>query len=268
MLHKENLETVSDFDKQWTSFQEQKGFYADEEIFFDYLKGLLDKDDLKDKIVGEVGCGNGRFIKIMSAYAQEVSGFEPSGAVEVAKKYCQACTNAIFYKQSIYDVDVKNKFDMIFCLGVLHHLPDPQRALAKMSAMLKPGGLLYIWVYGRENNKVYLTIFKPLMKLTSRLPHWLLNILSFCLAIILKIYIAIVSIFKFLPWPMKKYVLNILKKLDFSLLKLVIYDQLNPKIANYYSQKEIYDLVEAAGFKNISTYHRYGYSWSVKAIKI
>lgn len=268
IFSQENSETVSDFDKQWTTFQRQKGFYADEDLFFSYFKDLLSKDDLRDKIVAEIGCGNGRFIKIISHYVRKIVGFEPSGAVEVAKKYCNNCSNVSFYKKDVYNIEEQNEFDSVFCLGVLHHLPRPSQALEKMATMLKPNGLVYIWVYGKENNGLYLAIFKPLMRITSRFPHHLLNIVSFCLAIILRLYIIIVHILIFFPWPMKAYVLNVLKKLDFFSLKLVIYDQLNPKIGNYYSKEEICNLVKSAGFKNIETYHRHGYSWSIKARRI
>ena len=204
------LETVSDFNKQWISFQKQQGVYADESFFFDYFGHLLNKDDLQDKIVAEIGCGNGRFVKTMANYAKEASGFEPSGAVEIAKKYCEDCNNANFYHQSIYDVEIKDKYDAVFCLGVLHHLPDPLLALQKMFVMLKKGGSCYVWVYGSENNSLYLKIFKPIIQMTSRFPHWLLNVISFILAILLKVYIVLVSLFRFLPWPMKTYMLKIM----------------------------------------------------------
>jgi SAM-dependent methyltransferase len=267
MSEDKKLETVSDFNKQWISFQKQKGVYADESFFFDYFGSLLDKSTIKDKTVAEIGCGNGRFVKIMSHYAREVGGFEPSGAIDVAKKYCQDRHNINFYQQSIYDVDKEDKYDAVFCLGVLHHLPDPLGALQKMSVMLKNGGECYVWVYGSENNSLYLKIFKPLIKITSRFPHWLLNTLSFILAILLKIYIVLVSLFRFLPWPMKTYVLKVLNKLGFYYLKLVIYDQLNPKIANYYSKEEICSLIEEAGFDDIEAYHRHNYSWTIKGLK-
>lgn len=264
-----NISTIGDFDKQWKTFQKQVGVYADEQYFFStYFDNLFNREDLKGKVVAEVGCGNGRFIKIMSVYAKEVVGFEPSGAVEVAKKYCEDRANIKLEKESVYDIQRMDEFDIVFCLGVLHHLPDPVVALKKIFTMLKPDGLCYIWVYGKENNGLYLKIFKPLINITSRFPHWLLNVVAFCLAIVLKIYIILVRSFKFFPWPMKDYTLNVLNNLDFYYLKLTIYDQLNPKIANYYSKEEICSLVASAGFKSISTHHRYKYSWSIKALKV
>ena len=267
MSRNKKLETVSDFNKQWTSFQKQKGVYADENFFFDYFGNLLNSSEIEDKTIAEIGCGNGRFVKIISHYAKEVGGFEPSGAVNVAKKYCEDCANVNFHHQSIYDVDIKDKYDTVFCLGVLHHLPDPVLALQRMYSMLKEDGVCYVWVYGSENNSLYLKIFKPIIKITSRFPHWLLNFFSFIFAILLRIYILIVCSFRFIPWPMKTYILNVSKKLGFYYLKLVIYDQLNPKIANYYSKGEIIKLIKDAGFSRVEAYHRHNYSWAIKSFK-
>src|SRR5262249_27928492 len=40
-------------------------------------------------------------------------------------------------------------FDTIYCSGVLHHLPDPERGWAALSAVLRPGGVMRIMVYSR-----------------------------------------------------------------------------------------------------------------------
>ncbi len=42
-----------------------------------------------------------------------------------------------------------NRFDFIHCSGVAHHTADPSRAVAEMYRCLKPGGQLYISLYGR-----------------------------------------------------------------------------------------------------------------------
>lgn len=256
--------TISDFSTQWTRFEKQEGVYASEKYFFSYFGDLLKPDELRGKKIAEVGCGNGRFVKILSGYGEEVVGYEPSEAIEVAKKYCLGCHNAYFLKKSVYDIEDYNKFDFVFCLGVIHHLPDEISALRKIKSMLAKNGCAYIWVYGKENNKLYLNIFLPIIKITSTLPHWALNFISFVLTAVLKFYIYIVGISRFLSWPMKKYMLNVLKPLNFYFLKLVVYDQLNPKIANYYTEKEITDLARQAGFKKINSFHRYGYSWTLK----
>lgn len=261
-----NKSTINDFHEQWICFQEQYGVYASEDFFWDYFGPLLKKTELKDKDIAEIGCGNGRFVKIFSRYANRAVGYEPSGAIDVARRYCHDDKNINFYQTSVYDITERSTYDVILCLGVLHHLPDPLQALVKMKSMLKPGGICCVWVYGREGNGLYLGIFKPLMYITSRLPHKVLNSISFILALIVKIYSKLVYFSHYLPWPMKNYMLNIVDKLDFYHLKLGVYDQLNPSIANYYTRSQIEELARQAGFIVIGSYHRHGYSWTVKLI--
>jgi SAM-dependent methyltransferase len=49
----------------------------------------------------------------------------------------------------LYDVEqLPGQFDLINCVGVLHHLPDPIRGIQSLAAKLAPGGLMHIFVYG------------------------------------------------------------------------------------------------------------------------
>jgi SAM-dependent methyltransferase len=43
--------------------------------------------------------------------------------------------------------ELHEQFDTIFCSGVLHHLPDPERGWAALSAVLRPGGAMRIMLY-------------------------------------------------------------------------------------------------------------------------
>lgn len=43
--------------------------------------------------------------------------------------------------------DLGRRFDHVVCTGVLHHLPDPERALAALAAVLAPGGTMHLMVY-------------------------------------------------------------------------------------------------------------------------
>jgi 2-polyprenyl-3-methyl-5-hydroxy-6-metoxy-1,4-benzoquinol methylase len=45
--------------------------------------------------------------------------------------------------------DLNEQFDAIWCSGVLHHLPDPERGRAALAAVLRPGGVMKIMGYSR-----------------------------------------------------------------------------------------------------------------------
>ena len=48
----------------------------------------------------------------------------------------------------MYDVaSLNQEFDWINCVGVLHHLPDPDKGLQSLAQVLAPGGIIHIFVY-------------------------------------------------------------------------------------------------------------------------
>lgn len=252
-------QTISDFGEQWQNYTEQDGYYASDNMLSDYFGPLLSLKDLKDCTVCEVGSGNGRFVKIMSRYAGSVVGIEPSQAVEVSRNFTSDCDNVTYVNSSVYDAGIKDEFDYVFCLGVLHHMTDPVQGVREIVQMAKPGAKVVIWVYGKEGNGLYIAFTKALRAITTRIPHVILNLISWLMLFPLKFYILLC---KFLPLPLKKYMLGVLGKYDNYALKLTIYDQLNPTIANYWTKEEFREILSAGGLTNLDFYHRHGYSWT------
>src|SRR5260370_38947 len=82
-------------------------------------------------------------------------------------------------RSSDYDLPFADRFDIVFSIGVIHHLEHPERALQRMVGAAKPGGRLLIWVYGREGNHCLTWLLDPLRRaLFSRLPIALVHHLS------------------------------------------------------------------------------------------
>ncbi len=80
---------------------------------------------------------------------------------------------------SAYEIDLDGAFDIVFSIGVIHHLADPQAALRQMTKAAKLGGKVMIWVYGYENNEWIVRWFDPWRKLIfARLPIDVTHFLS------------------------------------------------------------------------------------------
>jgi|TARA_B100001964_G_C14259534_1_gene614543 2-polyprenyl-3-methyl-5-hydroxy-6-metoxy-1,4-benzoquinol methylase len=253
--------TVDDYSEQWTDFRVQEGYYASDAMLQDYFGPLLDLSDLDGLRVCEIGCGNGRFVKIMSRYATHVTGVEPSQAIAVVCEYTKYLSNVSLINKSLYDLEVEDvgQFDIVFCLGVLHHLPDPVRAVRKIRELTKPGGQAVIWIYGREGNKLYLTLLLVLRSLTTRMSYGVLRILAKFLVVPVKAYIMLA---RFVRLPLRTYVRNVLGKCDDYVLWLWICDMLNPSISNYWSAEEFRRILKDGGFADVRLHHRHGYSWT------
>jgi 2-polyprenyl-3-methyl-5-hydroxy-6-metoxy-1,4-benzoquinol methylase len=75
--------------------------------------------------------------------------------------------------QSIYELREADTFDIAFSIGVVHHLADPDAAVARLARAVKPGGVVLVWLYGQENNGSIVYLFNPLRRaLFSRLSRF------------------------------------------------------------------------------------------------
>ncbi len=117
------------------------------------------EEDVKGKLVLDVGCGSGRFTEIMARWGAEVVGLDYSNAVDVAKKNTDELDyiNCSYVQGDALKLPFKdNSFDAVFSIGVLQHTADPLRGLREMCRVLKPGGILGL-------HGVYVKSFKKLM---------------------------------------------------------------------------------------------------------
>jgi tRNA (mo5U34)-methyltransferase len=104
--------------------------------------------DLKDKIVGDIGCNNGYYLfRMLSQKPKKLIGFDPS-----AIYYSQFMFIDHFVKSGIvYELLgvehvalYEHRFDTLFCLGVLYHRSDPVAMLKSLFKGLNEGGELIL----------------------------------------------------------------------------------------------------------------------------
>ena len=102
----------------------------------------------------DAGCGTGvgtEYLVHLNPEASVVGIDLSTGALAVAKERCQKskATRVEFHHLSLFDAEqLPGEFDLINCVGVLHHTPDPIRGIQALAKKLAPGGLLHIFVYG------------------------------------------------------------------------------------------------------------------------
>jgi SAM-dependent methyltransferase len=260
-MNKISKQTITDFGKQWKRYPDNDGYYGSTELFKDFCGSLLSEKDIKNKIILEIGSGTGRIVNMLIELgAKHVYAIEPSESYDVLISNIAHARG----KVTCYQVRGENipsmEVDLAISFGVLHHIPEPKPVVDKVYERLKKGGKFIVWVYGYEGNESYLSIFLPLRKVTSKLPDFLLDIIAIGLNYFLWVYIVLCKAFEL---PLKKYVLSVFSKLDWKSRKMVIFDQLNPMYAKYYTQAEAKKLLVQSGFKKINFEHRHEYSWSI-----
>ena len=254
---------IKDFGNQWKIYGKIGGdYWSSDEIFRDHFGNLFDPKDMENKTVCEVGAGSGRFINILSKYnLNMIYAVEPSteGAA-VIKNNLPDLKNLKIINQTGELFKTDNLCDYVFSIGVIDHIKDPEDVLKNIYQNLKENGTFCLWVYGYENNFLYLLFYKIISIFTKILPDFVVVFLSSILNTIIQPYIFLC---KFINLPLKSYLINVFSKYSWTRRNQVIFDQLNPRYAYYYKKEELQDLLNKSGFQNLKFFHRYKYSWSV-----
>lgn len=274
-LPDEIIRTSRCFDYEWHKYPRIYAFHEGE--FLDYIYPLT-TDFFKNKIALDVGCGNGRHVYFSSKFgAKQVIGVEISSAVEVAYQNIKHLPNAHIIQADIYNLPFRKKFDYIYSLGVLHHLPDPELGFNCLLKHLKERGEISVWVYAQEGNEWIQKFVSPLRKsIINKLSKTILFNISRTIAGI--IYFLIMFIYK----PINKIILlKFLRpflfynsyfyqqsKYPFHYLHHNIFDHLAAPITYYINKAELIGWFNKAKLKEIEISYRNENSWRGHAEKI
>ena len=135
----------------------------------------LRPEDFSGREVLELGCGNGSLlVHVAACDPQRLVGVDLGASVRTARENLAATG---FPRGEIVQVDLtefaSSGFDLVYCIGVLHHLQEPARGFAAVLRNTAPGGRFHCWVYAREGNALIIALVDPIRRVASRLPWWL-----------------------------------------------------------------------------------------------
>ena len=249
------------FGYEWGKYCEILPIY--QEQFDRWTSPLIKKSEWKEKKFIDVGCGIGRnsFWPLIYGASEALCIDVDNRTLECAKTNLKKFKSVNIVNRSAYQINESDRFDIAFSIGVVHHLEDPKLALSNMVKSVRIGGSVLIWVYGYENNEWVVKYFNPLRKmLFSRLPISFVHFLSIFPTLFLYIYIRLTK--------GKTEYINLIRKFSFSHLRSIVFDQMLPKIANYYKEEEVKFLMESVGLVDIKTNWVNEMSWAIIGKKV
>ncbi len=114
---------------------------------------------LAGKTVLDVGCGGGILAESMAGLNANVSGIDLSDkALQVAKLHLLETGRHVNYRKiAVEDLAAEQPehFEIVTCMEMLEHVPDPQSVITACARLVKPGGWVFFSTLNR-NPKAYL----------------------------------------------------------------------------------------------------------------
>lgn len=192
--------TVDSFGSEWGKFHS----FSDSDIKIagdQYFDIITDEMLGTNKIALDLGCGSGRWSKYLSPRIGFIEAIDPSNAVFAAAEMLKDRSNIRISKASANNIPFADgSFDLVFSLGVLHHIPDTLKAMQNAAGKLKKNGFFLVYLYYALDNRgtAFRLLFKLsdlLRKMISGLPYFLKQFICDMIAVF--IYLPFVFLAKF-----------------------------------------------------------------------
>jgi SAM-dependent methyltransferase/uncharacterized protein YbaR (Trm112 family) len=143
---------VDGFDYEWSKFKrvdtaEQQRIFG---LYFDIVPTAAFE---REAVVLDAGSGAGRWAVQVAARGPRVIAIDLGASIDVTRANTDrervGCIQA-----DLQDIPLRDgAVDWAYCLGVLHHLDDPPRALGEIARSVRPGGLVLLYLYYALDNR-------------------------------------------------------------------------------------------------------------------
>ncbi len=142
----------------WDKDSEFKPLHDINPLRLNYIKEQVG-EPLKDKKILDVGCGGGILSEAMALEGADVTGIDMAEAgLEVAKLHLlESGLNIDYHKIPVEEFAEQHSgsFDLVTCLEMLEHVPDPSSIIKACAKLVKPKGQVFFSTINR-NTKSYL----------------------------------------------------------------------------------------------------------------
>jgi ubiquinone/menaquinone biosynthesis C-methylase UbiE len=174
-------------------------FYQEIEVerytYQDHIPTILNNLDWKGKKVLEIGTGVGTDARKMISSGAEYYGINvDAGSCKLTRQALELFkAPGILEVMNATSVEFSDKtFDTVYTFGVLHHIPDVDKAISEIHRVLKPGGKLLFMVYNRSSINYQIEI--------RYLRRWILRLLQVP---------RVITLFSLLGFPRDKLVRHV-----------------------------------------------------------
>lgn len=252
--------TVSGFGEEWSTFDQTKLSDIELQEFFNKYFSLLDWSSIADQsLVMDVGCGSGRWAKLVAPLVGNLHLVDPSEqALAVARRNLNGIDNCTFFNVPTQDLPgLDASYDLIYSLGVLHHIPDTQEAIIDCVRKLKSGAPFLVYLYYRFDNRslwfrVLWKISDVGRRLLSGLPFFIKKRLTDFIAFSVYLPLARLSkVLSALGRSTSSVPLSFYKDSSFYTMRTDALDRFGTRLEHRFTKLEIERMLTTAGLTNI-----------------
>ena len=253
--------TLSSFSYQWNTFSEMYAHW--EENFRGYFEPLIEPAGHRGRLVLDAGCGFGRHAYYAEKFGAEVVAMDLSEAVEAAYANTRQLDDVHVIQGDLYNPPLRPAFDLIYCVGVIQHIPDPAAGFLSLSGLLNEAGELFVWVYGKRQGLYRLV--DAMRRVTTRTPMGVLYGTTFLLNLLCHAGFS-------MPYKAARAVPGLgrlagaLPFTRYADLPLRVghadwFDRLSVPLTAYFSRDEVEGWFRAAGLQGVEIVPRDGIGW-------
>lgn len=254
-----DINTVRGFGDEWERYDQSKLAEQEHRDLFDRYFSVFPWNSLSGDAIGfDLGCGSGRWAKLVAPKVGTLHCIDPSAAIDVARRNLADVANCVFHQNSVENMPLDDcSMDFGYSLGVLHHIPDTSAALQCCVQKLKPGAPFLLYLYYAFDNKpgwfrAMWRVSDLFRKVISRLPYSAR--FSVCKVIAATVYFPLARIAKILDsrgFGVENFPLAIYRNCSFYTMSTDALDRFGTQLEQRFTKKEIIDLMHTAGLGKI-----------------
>jgi ubiquinone/menaquinone biosynthesis C-methylase UbiE len=251
--------TVKGFGDEWNRFDQSQIPESEQKQIFDAYFSIFPWHLLPENAKGvDVGCGSGRWAKLVAPKVGHLHCIEPSIALDVARKNLSEFQNCEFHKATVDAIPLDDgSLDFGYSLGVLHHIPDTQAGIKACVNKVKPGAPFLIYLYYNFENRPWW--FRILWKISdifrniiSRFPFSLRYASSQIIAVFIYFPLARFSrVMEMIGLNVGNFPLNAYRTRSFYTMRTDSLDRFGTNLEQRFSRAEIKNMMEKAGLERI-----------------
>lgn len=266
--------TVKSFGDEWSRFDQSELSAAEAERIFNEYFAVFPWDKLSPRATGfDMGCGSGRWAKLMAPRVGHLHCIDPSSALDIAKAALSALDNVSFHRASVDDnVLQPDSQDFGYSLGVLHHVPDTAGAIRACVALLRPGAPFQLYLYYAFDNRslAFMALWRCsdlLRRVVSKLPAAAKHLVTDVLAALVYYPLARLALLvERMGFAVGSVPLSYYRNHSFYTMRTDSRDRFGTPLEHRFTRKEIAGMMEAAGLGEVRFSEKVPY-WCAVGIK-